>query len=274
MKSAKSAWHVAADYLHGNIKTVLELLNFDQDIIDVAAGALRSVQRDLESRGLHSAVPTLANRTRMLEQLATNESLRPRYATMFNQCVVLLVSYFGSGLHTIFRVSVAEGLKSGLELPVAIEELKISWRTLATAPGERESTFGDLLVAQKGYSFQDMKSTRKAFNDFLLVDVGRGAESENIILGQAARHAIVHAGAVVDDHMLKQLSDVKRRTLKAQLSIGDPIRFSTDEVRELAASMVSFVSALTVRLDETLVRPVAATDADDSTVIDEPPSPS
>ena len=244
-------WSTAGASLDANIESVFQLLDFDRVIIDVAVDGLKGLEAELETKNLHNPVRLVANRRRMLANLATNESLRPQYETMFNQCVVLLVSYFGSGVHTLFRAGVVTALRSGADLPVDREALTVSWHGLERAEGEREAIFADLLVAQKDISFQDMKSIGRAFGELLEVTIERGGDVNNIILGQAARHAIVHAGGIVDRRMVKQLSGVLPRTLKAKVVAGESLRFTPPEVRELAKSMRAYVRNLGQALDRT-----------------------
>lgn len=242
-------WTAAADSIEANIASVMRLLTFDRDIVAAAVGVLDFVAKQLEAKNMHSLVTPVANRSAMLTNLANNESLKPQYDAMFNQCVVLLVSYFGSGIHRMFLVSTVTGLHSQDPLPVHNEALTVTWRTLETADSDRESAFADLLVAQKDISFQDMKSIGRAFEDLLGVAVERDGAIDNIILGQAARHAIVHAGATVDQRMIRQLSGVKKRTLKTDLQPGQQLKFTPEEIAQLAASMRAYVASLTAALE-------------------------
>jgi len=76
------------------------------------------------------------------------------------------------------------------------------------------------------------------------VRVNRGPDTNNVICGQAARHVIVHAGAVVDARMVRQVSGAKPRTLKPNIAEKQPLKFSPQEVRELGASMKVYVDAV------------------------------
>lgn len=96
-----------------NALEVDRLLTFDSLIIDVAVDALKQIEAALEDRNLHSVLPLVRNRATLLSNVAESESLRPQYAAMFNQCVVLLVSYFGAAAHTLFRQGVAAALAAG-----------------------------------------------------------------------------------------------------------------------------------------------------------------
>ena len=80
-----------------NALEVERLLTFDRLIVEVAVDALRQIEEALEHRHLHSVLPVVRNRASILSNIAQSESLRPQYAAMFNQCVVLLVSVFWGG---------------------------------------------------------------------------------------------------------------------------------------------------------------------------------
>ena len=67
----------------------------------------------------------------------------------------------------------------------------------------------------------------------------------DIIVGHAARHVVVHSGAVVDRKMINQVKGAVPRTLKEALSEGKVIRFSPEEIRSLATSMTNHLSTLT-----------------------------
>ena len=111
-------------------------------------------------------MPLVLNRADALRKIKGTDSFRPRSETMFNQCVVLLVSYFGSGVHGLFRAAVVQALRSGADVPVASEEVTVAWQALQRTEGEREAIFADLLVAQNEISFQSMKSIGRAFKTF------------------------------------------------------------------------------------------------------------
>jgi hypothetical protein len=209
-----------------NTLEVERLLTFDRLIIEVAVDGLGHIERALEERHLHSFVGIVRNRALLLSNVAESESLRPQYAAMFNQCVVLLVSYFGSAVHSLFRQGVAAALAAGADVPAATEELKVSWRGVAQVEGDREAMFADLLIAQHDISFQDMQSIRRAFDKNLNIRMERTAHANNIIVGQAARHVIVHAGGVIDQRMVRQVSGAQPRSLLPSFDVGRPMLFS------------------------------------------------
>lgn len=225
-----------------NVESVYRLVEFDKIILDVAVQALRQVASELEEKhNLHNAASLISNRAKLLANIKTADSLRPNYESMFNQCVVLLVSYFGSSLHDLLRHGIVAALRKGIDLPAARLELKVSWRVLDLAEGEIEARIADLLISQNDISFQDMQSIGRAFSQNLGVSMERTQDSNNVILGQAARHVIVHAAAKVNKKMLRQLEGANPRSIKKHLSEGSSIHFSPDEIRLLGESMLAYI---------------------------------
>jgi hypothetical protein len=65
------------------------------------------------------------NAERTLKVLRENDSLRPRYETIFNQAAVLLVSYFGSAVGDVFRFGIARELQAAKNVRLLREELRV-----------------------------------------------------------------------------------------------------------------------------------------------------
>ncbi|MBA3886540.1 MAG: hypothetical protein H0X67_12545 [Acidobacteria bacterium] len=237
-----------------NALEVERLLTFDRLIIDVAVGGLKHIEAALEERNLHSVLPVVQHRATMLSNIAVSGSLRPQYAAMFNQCVVLLVSYFGAAAHTLFRQGVAAALTTGADVAAAKDELKISWRAVSQAESDREVMFAGLLIAQYNISFQDMQSIYRAFEKHLGVTLERSAGLNDIIMGQAARHAIVHAGGAADSKLIRQVAGAHPRGLMPQVELGEHIRFQPSDVRLLAASMTACVGSIVDALNAALTQ--------------------
>jgi Iap family predicted aminopeptidase len=67
-----------------------------------------------------------AERTlKVVRQIRENDSLRPRYETIFNQAAVLLVSYFGSAVGDVFRFGIARELQAAKNVRLLREELRV-----------------------------------------------------------------------------------------------------------------------------------------------------
>jgi hypothetical protein len=229
-----------------NVKSVFELADFDHFVLDIALKRLRTVE-DRIQRKLHtenerySLAPAIAH----LESFRTNDSTRIRYESMFNQCIVLLVSYFESASRQIFRESLINVL-AGDDPPVKLmtERLSFTVEELAESQNEGISQLAEFFIRKKDPSFTDMKSIRDAFNNYLGIDPGRDELTNTVIFAQAARHAIVHAGATADERFVNQIRDASPRRLRPNVSLNTRLVFSEEEITVLGEAMVEFVGRL------------------------------
>jgi len=228
-----------------HVESVHRLMNFDRDVIAHAIDAIEQLQERLTQHHKLDNPHLTAERTlQLLRGYREHDSLRPRYKTIFNQALVLLVSYFGSAVHDVFRAGVSKALESDKDTPLLREHLKISLAELKEAHFDLRTRTPDLLVNAKDISFQDMKSIARAFKENLAVEIERTTTVNEIILAQACRHVIVHTGALADEALVRQLSGAHPRTLKPKVVPGDLVEFTPDEVASAADAMVSYLKEL------------------------------
>jgi hypothetical protein len=226
-----------------NVKSVSELVNFDRVVLDFAIAQVQSLRN---AQGIERLQATaVENAVKALQNVRKNDSLRPKYQVIFNQCVVLLVSYFGSMVGDLFKSHLADSLKNGLVSPACRrEEIKLSLGELEAISYDILSNIGEVVVSAKNISFQDMQSIARAFHDWLGYEPEQDRDVNNIILSQACRHAIVHSGGMVDKRLTNQVRNATPRDLKLDLAENEPIRFSPDEIEVVGKSMIRYVEGL------------------------------
>jgi hypothetical protein len=221
---------------------VLELLEFDDFLVGHLVGGLDWIVGELESRNHHTLATSVGNRLSVLKNVRADRSLRPRYQTIYNQCVVLLVSYFDATMSDVFKVAVSTALKANAAVPARKRSVQLNWQSLNKPDSPVEILIAERIVEEDDISFQDMQSIRRAFNKELGIDLARDEHTNDIILGQACRHVMAHAGGRVDDRLMNQISGANPRRLKASPFVhGDYVAFNPEEVRSLSESMLLFV---------------------------------
>jgi len=234
---------------------VIKLLEFDNLVLDHLVGGLDGLVEELERKHFNSAAVVVGNRLKHLKNIRATQSLRRTYGTIYNQCVVLLVSYFDATMGDLFRVAVASALRAGKDVPARERSVELNWRNLSEPGAPVEALIAERIVNEDDISFQDMQSTRRAFSKNLKLDLGRNEDANDIILGQAARNLMAHAGGKIDERFRNQVSKAHPRRLKAQFPSTKTIQFEPDEVRLLASSMTSFLGAAITKI-ETLLTPI------------------
>jgi hypothetical protein len=232
--------------------SVLQLLEFDNLVLDHLVGGISAIANRVEDQGQRIAANDLRHRLSALKNIRSASSLRGSYQTIFNQCVVLLVSYFGATVGDLFRTAVALSLRSGLDVHAADREIAFSWQALQKSDELVEAMIAEGIVRSDKISFQDMGGISKAFNDNLGINIPASEDRNDVILGQAARHVIVHTGGIIDRRMLNQIRNCSPRRLKGALEIGQSIQFDPSEVRRLAQSMGEYVAHISVEITAVL----------------------
>ncbi len=238
------------DSFKRNLESVQKLMNFDRDVQDMAINYIEKLHNSLVNVQNITNEQINGKRTLdLLKGIRENDSLRPRYKIIFNQAIVLLVSYFGSAITDCFRLATQIAVES-CDKRVLDEELNLEIKELIDRGDQIGDVLGDLLIQKKDISFQDMKSTHRAFKKYFGIEINKDAIVNNIILGQACRHCIVHEGGRVNRRIIKQIENAKPRSLKPSVRENDQLNFSTEEVEELGGYMKDYVSNLEARISE------------------------
>jgi hypothetical protein len=228
-----------------NVKSVYELANFDRVVLDFAITSLKNVQG-----GNRRPINGTENAARALQNVRDHDSLRPKYQAVFNQCLVLLVSYFGSTINNMFNSYLTKYLKRGLTPSTCKkEEIKVSLSDLEALNYDVLGGIGELVVSSKNISFQDMQSIARAFRDWFGYEPKKDREVNNIIVSQACRHVIVHSGGIVNKRLLSQIMNAIPRDLKPNLIENESLRFSPQEIEIVGKSMIRYVEKLSGELD-------------------------
>jgi hypothetical protein len=228
-----------------NVESVKELMNFDRLVLEFAINHLEQLQKRLVDReGLTNPRFNVERALEVLRGIRQNDSLRIQYQHIVNQCDVLLVSHFESAIRGIFRVALLHIIRTSGNARVLDEQLRMTLRDVQDAGTELQERITDLLIAQKGFSFNDMGSIARAFGEYVGCEPPRTTEVNNIILAQAGRHIIVHAGAVVDERFVRQVSGAKPRNVKPELAAGEVLRFTPEEIETISESMLTYVNRL------------------------------
>ena len=223
-----------------NIKIVERLMKFDEVIASLCLSILKKTDEGLKNigRDKHPSFSVKPMITQ-IERISQNDSLKPSYEIMFNQCVVLLVSYFCSAIEDLFLVALQNKIDNKDLGKLGDEEIKL---TIGQLVG---GNIVDLFILRKDISFQDMQSIGRAFKDYIGVDeIPRDKIVNNIIISQACRHGIVHDGSIANKKVIEQIKSANPRDLKPNLKIDDKILFSEDEIKIIISSMMQYINQL------------------------------
>lgn len=224
-----------------NTERIDSLLSFDELVQQICLSGLRKAKKGLERCNAQNHPSfSVDNQISLIERIRENESLVSHYQVMYNQCVVLLVSYFSSAVEDIFKETMKDRLERGSLTKIEDEEIKVTISQFKTGD------IAEIFVQKKDdINFQDMRSTLRSFEEYLgFQKTERDEIIDNIILAQAMRHCIVHNGCKINSKCIRQLRDANKRTLKTDLHDNDEIQFNEDEVHTIKMNMLDFINRL------------------------------
>lgn len=237
-----------------NQHEVRRLLEFDNIILDYCIGAIETLEERLRNNDeikLTSAHHLPTATLSALRSIRHNGSMRTQYENMYNQSLVLAVSYFVSGFEALFVQGVKQACCCCPDLLVATkEDLKFSISELRACDFQLGEHLGKMIVQKKDINFQNMQAGLKAYKDFLGVDSFSAGLVHDVILALAARHIIVHNLAVVDARFLALVNYAPKRNVHVdEFKEGERIGFTPAEVIHLQDSMSALLKEIAIAMD-------------------------
>ena len=227
-------------------------MEFDHLILDVAIKQIGELNERLKKSFKIENPRLLADKTlQVLKNIKDHQSFKEQYSAMFNQCVVLLVSYFGSSLKDIFTRCLSHGISTQDIENLRKEEIKINLAELKDISFDLSEKIGEIVTAKNDISFQDMQSIQKAFKTYFGYCPDKNKDIDNIIFSQACRHAIVHAGGEIDERLIKQLRAAPERNIKKTIGLNEKIEVNPEEIKEIGKSMTNYIKDLSNGLIKT-----------------------
>jgi hypothetical protein len=243
-----------------NQDSVRQLMDFDRILIDfciVHIEALESRLKNNKEIQLTSAHFLPSHTIEALKSIRKNDSMRPQYKSIFNQCLVLSVSHFSSAVHSIFKQAINHACCCCPDLLTASnEDIKFSFEELKNYHFDLTDSLGDLVIKKKDISFQDMQSAHRAFKNFLNVECEKDIYTNDIIFAQAARHSIVHALGHADEKFIKQIKDAFPRQIKDDIKPEELIQFESNEIENVLTSMDLYINRLIENIEQRIYKSI------------------
>lgn len=238
-------FQIIVDNFGDRVKGVNKLLILDDLIIGSTINILEERQENLRNSGIDSAHMLGETALLQLKNIRNNESLKPGYKLIHNQCVVLLVSYFSSSMHDLFDSATTKLLKGGIPKKLRNKDLKLTLDELKSYDFNLSNNIGSIISRKFNISFQDMGSISRAMKDYLGAEIPLDKTVNNIITMQACRHAIAHAGEIADKQLINQLRNSSNRDIQKKLKEGDNIQFTPEEIKLGGNEMIKYIANIT-----------------------------
>jgi hypothetical protein len=221
-----------------NSESVKELMNFDRIILDFSISKLDELNVKLKALDINNPQLLVDFTLQALRGIREHDSLRQKYESIYNQCLVLLVSHYTLTMEDIFKCGVNILISENkFKMNNSDDSIKISISELRSLNFDLSGNFGELLLNKKDISFQDMQSLNRAYSQYLDISLPIDKNLNNIIFAQAARHSIVHSSAHADDKFINQIRNLNPRDLKVSIKKKDVINMTPEEILIIDESM-------------------------------------
>lgn len=234
---------------NANLDEVRGLMAFDQVILDFATNSLANLERDLKENDKLAGAAAKIQKTKVaIEQVSKHGSLAPKYAQMHNQCLVLLVSYFGSALKELYSYGIDALVNSDVESDALDETINLSLRDVSEIVRGKESSYGNIIAQKRSVEFHEIGSCIEELREVFGVSLADHQITNDIGFAQAARNAIVHRGGVVDKAMLRHLKKHMNRTLYPNILVDEAIKVDKTDLEIVMKAMQDFLVGLITEL--------------------------
>ncbi len=228
------------------ISSVFKIIEFDKEYVEIVVKQLKELKKKLIGFGIQNPIYHPTSQIKLLSSLIQSGPKQRKYQPVYNQCLVLLVSYFASTINSILNEGLNYYLNNSDNLPdkVANQEFKLSLRELQELQFDLSEKIGSIIVRKSDISFQDMKSIARAFEQFLGITIQKDEDVDNIITAQALRHIIVHNSEIIDDKCIKQLTNAGNRKFVEDVEPNKKAVIDADDLNIVKASMLNYANNL------------------------------
>lgn len=241
------------DNFSKHVEDVNRFITFDEHVMAYVINAVENLHDHLKKNYSSKEQINGARELQMLRNIRDNDSLKPRYSLILNQAIVLLVSYFGSAVEDIFSEAVIKALRSNSSSKLIEGDMKLTVaELLELTENPNDSSIATLFIDKKDLSFQDMQAISRAFKEYIGVEITKNKTVNNIILAQACRHVVVHAGGQITARLIRQVSGAKPRDIKEVIKEGEIVQFSHKEVQEVTKSTKDYLCKLVANTQKVL----------------------
>ena len=237
-----------------NFRSVIDLAEFDHVVLASAIYSITKI-KDIQEKHLKLENPKykLDQCLNQLKNIKENESMRITYKHIFNQCIVLLVSYFGAAISDLFEIYKKYFIEDYFNKKLIKEDIKFTIEELKENDFNLKNKFGEIFSKKMGISFQDMKSISNVFYDYMNFRPVKDEITNTIILAQACRHTIVHDGGIINRRVIKQVSKANPRIIKNELIEDTNVEFSIDEITTIGKCMKEYIKRLCSEINSMIV---------------------
>jgi hypothetical protein len=229
-----------------NLQVVLEntlsIIELNENVINIANDLLGNISKELDSLNIGGGVKQKIEHSKaVLAGLNNNQQIAEQKSVIREQVIVLFVgsleSYLAEIIQTVGNIEPERfSLKEPNEKITFTQDMLKSGFMLGDAITEH--------LASKGYSFQDLASSLRVFENYLAMQIELSTiTKDNLILCAACRNSIVHNSSRVDRQFLKQVRETSHFD---KYKLDDYVDVDNKLIHDSLSAIQEFADQITV----------------------------
>lgn len=205
--------------------------------------AIQALDSAINSNGIQTTTRTILERNKESLENIEERSIRNNFSIIYSQMCILAVSSLEATLKKYFE-NVLSDFSNINQSNDELKKIKISLSELVENNLKFSGKFGKLILDKTSLSFQDLKSIKRIFSEYISKDIVLDAETEKkISFFLEARHVLVHKGGIVDDKFVQSTTffDANLKGYKK----GDRIEVNASDWGDIKNIFIELVAQVT-----------------------------
>lgn len=205
--------------------------------------AIQALATAINTPGIQTTVRMSLESSKAGLENINSRSIQDNFKTIYSQMCILAVSNLEATLKKYFENALSE-FSNINQTNEDLNKFKISLAELVENNLKFSGEFGKLVLEKINLNFQDLKSIKRIFKDYIskILTLDNATEKE-ICFYLEVRHVLVHKGGVVDAKFV-QATNAFGANLKSY-SIGDHIEIDSNDWDKIKNSFSKLVENVT-----------------------------
>lgn len=235
-------WKVNTDYtedFNESLRKINKLSQTPNTILDIALNGLNNTLK-------YDPKPVVKNEISksiaVLENIETS-SIQENFKIIYSQMCILAVSVLESILKKYF-VNALKDLRNINRSLKDLSTIKLTLAELLEGNMRIGGSVGEIIIEKTKPNFQDLKSIKRIFKDYMSKDVTLTSELEKkICFYLELRHNLVHHAGIIDSKFIESTNNFKANIKPYKL--GDEVDLSEDDWNNIKKCFVELVKEIT-----------------------------
>jgi hypothetical protein len=205
--------------------------------------AIQALNSAINSSGIQTTTKAILERNKESLENIGDRSISNNFSIIYSQMCILAVSSLEATLKKYFENALSD-FSNINQSNDELKKIKISLNELVENNLKFSGKFGKLIINKANLNFQDLKSIKRIFSEYISKDIILDTEMEKkTCFFLEARHALVHKGGIADDKFIQAVFSFNANI--KDYKKGDRIEINAsdwDDIKNIFTELVAQVT--------------------------------